>query len=176
MQSFPLDYLPDRGVPPGLSAAAVGNNGRLALYHNSSGPPPAPRHISTGRLGGPSHAHCANCGSGQALPAHHSHHHHHHQRQQRAAPDVPKRTVSRLTSLDVGESSELYPARSTAGSGEQLQLLQLAGRHSEQQSRAGSNQSSPRSDTQYIPLLTGNRVWLHTFCAFGLVLESVPKY
>ena len=169
MQSFPLDYLPDRGTSSG--SAAGGGRLTLPVYHSSGSGPPAPRHISTGRLGGPSHAHCVNCGSGQALPAHHSHHHHYHargssnnssgsnDRRRRAAPDVPKRTLSRLTSLDVGESSELYPARSSSEQllqqqqllqlasrhGEQQQLLQLSGRLSEQQqSRTSSSQSSPR--------------------------------
>jgi len=49
------------------------------------------------------HSHCINC----ALV---------HQEQRsicsrKRAPEVPKRTVSRLTSLDIEESSELYPAR-----------------------------------------------------------------
>ena len=67
--------------------------------------------------------------------------------------------MSRLTSLDVGESSELYPARSSSEQllqqqqllqlasrhGEQQQLLQLSGRVSEQQqSKTSSSQSSPR--------------------------------
>jgi IQ motif/SEC7 domain-containing protein len=107
MQSFPVDYLPER-------AALTCMNRALAQ-----------RQLSAGRMGGPSHAHCANCGSGQALPAHHSHSRMPGSRKR--APDVPKRTVSRLTSLDVGESSELYPARS-----------------SEPHSRSSSNQSSPR--------------------------------
>ena len=95
IQSFPIDYLPDRSA---LACVA-----RL--------PAGAPhRAIASGRAVGPSHAHCANCGSGQALPSHHSHRGLPRQQQQsRRAPDVPKRTVSRLTSLDVGESSELYP-------------------------------------------------------------------
>jgi len=94
IQSFPIDYLPDR------SALTCAN--RL----------PAPNHLqqhralASGRSLGPSHAHCANCGSGQALPSHHSHR---SSANKKRAPDVPKRTVSRLTSLDVGESSELYP-------------------------------------------------------------------
>lgn len=54
MQSFPVDYLPDRSA---LSCMAR----------------TAQRQLSTGRMVGPSHAHCANCGSGQALPSHHSH-------------------------------------------------------------------------------------------------------
>ena len=114
IQSFPIDYLPDRSA---LACTRV------------PGMAPPSRSLVSGRAIGPSHAHCANCGSGQALPSHHSHRgsarqqqqqqqlqqqqlqqqqqQHHHQ--SRRAPDVPKRTVSRLTSLDVGESSELYP-------------------------------------------------------------------
>merc|ERR1719189_1287322 len=86
IQSFPIDYLPDR------SALACSRSGQARLI--------------PGRSLGPSHAHCANCGSGQALPSHHSHR---SSTNKKRAPDVPKRTVSRLTSLDVGESSELYP-------------------------------------------------------------------
>jgi len=112
IQSFPVDYLPDR-------SALTCMNQRL------SG-----RQLSTGRMVGPSHAHCANCGSGQALPSHHSHR---LQNCRKRAPDVPKRTVSRLTSLDVGESSELYPARSSDNS------------------RTSSTQSSPRIGVADIP-------------------------
>ena len=88
IQSFPIDYLPDRSA---LACTRL----------------PQQRALPSGRALGPSHAHCANCGSGQALPSHHSHRA--RQQQARRAPEVPKRTVSRLTSLDVGESSELYP-------------------------------------------------------------------
>ena len=56
IQSFPVDYLPDRSALTCVNRASA-----------------AHRQLSTGRLAGPSHAHCANCGSGQALPAHHSH-------------------------------------------------------------------------------------------------------
>jgi len=97
IQSFPIDYLPDRSA--------------LACTRLPGMAPPS-RSLVSGRAVGPSHAHCANCGSGQALPSHHSHRGSVRQQQQhqtRRAPDVPKRTVSRLTSLDVGESSELYP-------------------------------------------------------------------
>jgi len=104
MQSFPVDYLPDRSA--------------LTCMNRVSS-----RQLSAGRLVGPSHAHCANCGSGQALPSHHSHR---ASSSRKKGPDVPKRTVSRLTSLDVGESSELYPARS------------------QPHSRTSSTQSSPR--------------------------------
>ncbi|XP_023320558.1 IQ motif and SEC7 domain-containing protein 1 [Eurytemora carolleeae] len=106
MQSFPVDYLPDRAALACMNRALV------------------QRQLSAGRVIGPSHAHCANCGSGQALPSHHSHR---VSGSRKRAPDVPKRTVSRLTSLDVGESGELYPARS-----------------SEPHSRSSSTQSSPR--------------------------------
>ena len=95
IQSFPIDYLPDR--------SALTCTGRLAGAGQH-------RAATAGRPLGPSHAHCANCGSGQALPSHHSHRSStKHAAGVRRAPDVPKRTVSRLTSLDVGESSELYP-------------------------------------------------------------------
>lgn len=94
IQSFPIDYLPDR------SALACAN--RLPAQSHL----PQHRTLVPGRSLGPSHAHCANCGSGQALP---SHHNHRSSTNKKRAPDVPKRTVSRLTSLDVGESSELYP-------------------------------------------------------------------
>ena len=101
IQSFPIDYLPDRSA--------------LACTRLPGMAPPS-RSLVSGRAVGPSHAHCANCGSGQALPSHHSHRgstrqqqQQQHQARRAPAPDVPKRTVSRLTSLDVGESSELYP-------------------------------------------------------------------
>ena len=55
MQSFPVDYLPDRAALACMNRALV------------------QRQLSAGRVIGPSHAHCANCGSGQALPSHHSH-------------------------------------------------------------------------------------------------------
>ena len=79
----------------------------------------------------PPQAHCANGGSGQALPSHHNHRNSGKSRRA-AAPDVPKRTVSRLTSLDVGESSELYPR--------QDQRVTLSAPHS----RNSSSHSSPR--------------------------------
>lgn len=103
IQSFPIDYLPDR------SALACAN--RLPGPVGVSNPGPSHRAITSGKAIGPSHAHCANCGSGQALPSHHSHRQisRPQHNQNKRAPDVPKRTVSRLTSLDVGESSELYP-------------------------------------------------------------------
>ena len=111
IQSFPIDYLPDR------SALACSRSGQARLL--------------PGRSLGPSHAHCANCGSGQALPSHHNHRNSGKSRRA-AAPDVPKRTVSRLTSLDVGESSELYPR--------QDQRVTLSAPHS----RNSSSHSSPR--------------------------------
>ena len=94
IQSFPIDYLPDRSA--------------LTCANRLPAPSHLPQHraLTSGRSLGPSHAHCANCGSGQALPSHHSHR---NSTNKKRAPDVPKRTVSRLTSLDVGESSELYP-------------------------------------------------------------------
>ena len=112
IQSFPIDYLPDR------SALACSRSGQARLL--------------PGRSLGPSHAHCANCGSGQALPSHHNHRN--SAKTRRApAPDVPKRTVSRLTSLDVGESSELYPRQTD-------QRVTLSAPHS----RNSSSHSSPR--------------------------------
>jgi IQ motif/SEC7 domain-containing protein len=125
IQSFPIDYLPDRSA--------------LACVNRLPGPGPSggQRAIVSGRAHGPSHAHCANCGSGQALPTHHSHRGSGRQqpRSGTRAPDVPKRTVSRLTSLDVGESSELYPHKP-------------AGEHrvtvSAPHSRTSSTHSSPR--------------------------------
>ena len=113
IQSFPIDYLPDR------SALACSRSGQARLV--------------PGRSLGPSHAHCANCGSGQALP---SHHNHRNSSKVKRAPDVPKRTVSRLTSLDVGESSELYPR--------QDQRVTVSAPHS----RNSSSHSSPRVPTQ----------------------------
>jgi len=99
IQSFPIDYLPDRSALSCSSRLTGGGmmGGATGRHHHVLVP---------GRALGPSHAHCANCGSGQALPSHHSHR---NSGKQKRAPDVPKRTVSRLTSLDVGESSELYP-------------------------------------------------------------------
>ena len=111
IQSFPIDYLPER------SALACSRSGQARLL--------------PGRSLGPSHAHCANCGSGQALPSHHNHRNSGKTRRA-PAPDVPKRTVSRLTSLDVGESSELYPR--------QDQRVTLSAPHS----RNSSSHSSPR--------------------------------
>jgi len=95
IQSFPIDYLPDRSA--------------LTCANRLPAPSHLPQHraLASGRSLGPSHAHCANCGSGQALPSHHNHRS--STNNKKRAPDVPKRTVSRLTSLDVGESSELYP-------------------------------------------------------------------
>ena len=119
IQSFPIDYLPER------SALACSN--RLG---------PGGRVLVPGRALGPSHAHCANCGSGQALPSHHSHSHRSsgkHQKRPGQAPDVPKRTVSRLTSLDVAESSELYPRPPD-------QRVSVSAPHS----RTSSSNSSPR--------------------------------
>ena len=130
IQSFPIDYTPDR--------SALSCSTRLG---------PGQRMLVPGRgLGlGPSHAHCANCGSGQALPSHHSHSHSNshrhpahpaqakHQPQRPPAPDVPKRTVSRLTSLDVGESAELYPRPPD-------QRVSVSAPHS----RTSSSNSSPR--------------------------------
>ena len=119
IQSFPIDYLPER------SALACSN--RLG---------PGGRILVPGRSLGPSHAHCANCGSGQALPSHHSHSHRSsgkHQKRPGGAPDVPKRTVSRLTSLDVAESSELYPRPPD-------QRVTVSAPHS----RNSSSNSSPR--------------------------------
>ena len=113
IQSFPIDYLPDR------SALACSRSGQARLL--------------PGRSLGPSHAHCANCGSGQALP---SHHNHRNSSKVKRAPDVPKRTVSRLTSLDVGESSELYPR--------QDQRVTVSAPHS----RNSSSHSSPRVPAQ----------------------------
>ena len=95
IQSFPIDYLPDK------SALTCANRLPATINHLQQH-----RVLAQGRSLGPSHAHCANCGSGQALPSHHSHR---SSTNKKRAPDVPKRTVSRLTSLDVGESSELYP-------------------------------------------------------------------
>jgi len=95
IQSFPIDYLPDK------SALTCANRLPAPINHLQQH-----RALAQGRSLGPSHAHCANCGSGQALPSHHSHR---SSTNKKRAPDVPKRTVSRLTSLDVGESSELYP-------------------------------------------------------------------
>ena len=117
IQSFPIDYLPDR------SALACSRSGQARLI--------------PGRSLGPSHAHCANCGSGQALP---SHHNHRNSSKVKRAPDVPKRTVSRLTSLDVGESSELYPR--------QDQRVTVSAPHS----RNSSSHSSPR-----VPALQNNK-------------------
>ena len=119
IQSFPIDYLPER------SALACSN--RLG---------PSGRILVPGRSLGPSHAHCANCGSGQALPSHHSHSHRSSGKQHKrpgGAPDVPKRTVSRLTSLDVAESSELYPRPPD-------QRVSVSAPHS----RNSSSNSSPR--------------------------------
>ena len=113
IQSFPIDYLPDR------SALACSRSGQARLL--------------PGRSLGPSHAHCANCGSGQALP---SHHNHRNSSKVKRAPDVPKRTVSRLTSLDVAESSELYPR--------QDQRVTVSAPHS----RNSSSHSSPRVPAQ----------------------------
>ena len=99
IQSFPIDYLPERSALSCSSRLTGGGSLMSSSGHQ--------RILVPGRALGPSHAHCANCGSGQALPSHHSHRN--SGKQPKRAPDVPKRTVSRLTSLDVGESSELYP-------------------------------------------------------------------
>ena len=126
IQSFPIDYLPDR------SALACSRSGQARLL--------------PGRSLGPSHAHCANCGSGQALPSHHNHRN--SAKTRRApAPDVPKRTVSRLTSLDVGESSELYPRQTD-------QRVTLSAPHSRNSSSHSSprvRQGQPSPATQNIP-------------------------
>ena len=119
IQSFPIDYLPERSAL--ACSNRLGAGGRILV---------------PGRSLGPSHAHCANCGSGQALPSHHSHSHRSSGKQHKrpaGAPDVPKRTVSRLTSLDVGESSELYPRPPD-------QRVSVSAPHS----RNSSSNSSPR--------------------------------
>lgn len=115
IQSFPIDYLPDRSA--------------LSCVNKALGSIPN-RQISSGNRAGPSHAHCANCGAGQALPSGHAHR---STSQKKRAPEVPKRTVSRLTTLDVGESSELYPEPRSS-----------RGHASAPHSRTNSNQSSPR--------------------------------
>jgi len=111
IQSFPIDYLPDHSA---LSC--------LSKIPN--------RQLSSGSRAGPSHAHCTNCGAGQAVPPSHAHR---SSSNKKRAPDVPKRTVSRLTTLDVGESSELYPEPRSS-----------RGHVSAPPSRSNSNQSSPR--------------------------------
>jgi len=115
IQSFPIDYLPDRSA--------------LSCVSKVMGSIPN-RQITSGSRAGPSHAHCANCGAGQAVPTGHAHR---SSSQKKRAPEVPKRTVSRLTTLDVGESSELYPEPRSS-----------RGHASAPHSRTNSNQSSPR--------------------------------
>ena len=149
IQSFPIDYLPER--------SALTCSSRMT----GLGVAGQQRVLVPGRALGPSHAHCANCGSGQALPSHHSHR---NSGKQKRAPDVPKRTVSRLTSLDVGESSELYPRppesrvpgsapHSRTSSSNSSPRVPVSGSHvvspsqssvSSKSSRSGGNPSRPK--------------------------------
>ena len=151
IQSFPIDYLPDRSA---LSCSSrLTGSSMMQSGHQ--------RVLVPGRALGPSHAHCANCGSGQALPSHHSHRNSGKQSSSsKRAPDVPKRTVSRLTSLDVGESSELYPRppehrvsvsapHSRTSSSNSSPRVPVAGSH--QVTTTSNSNSKPRTSQSSIP-------------------------